>query len=156
MSVDQGATVVFGYLTNLVTVFGMLTWINILLSHIAFRRACTAQGVPTTDLAYRAPCGIVGSVLALVFLSLLILTKGIDVFIPTFNYKNFIVQYIGIPVYIILIFGYKFMYKTKMVLPKTADLWTGTLVFREEERQQLEKDARENKGVYERFVSWLF
>jgi amino acid transporter len=77
LSVGDGSKVVFGYLTNVVTVFGeltpdtrlfflvithdliaLLTWISILVTHIFFQRACKAQRIPRDRMPYMSPFGI--------------------------------------------------------------------------------------------------
>ncbi|KXH65891.1 amino acid permease [Colletotrichum salicis] len=167
MSVSSGAATVFGYLTNIVTVFGLLTWISILVSHIFFCRARTAQRIDAAYIPYRAPLGAWGSYIALGFLIILTLTKGIEVFVGTFDYKTFIVQYIGIPVYLICIFGYKIFKKSHRVRAETADLVTGvpenTVA---EERAAAEAERREKEvamgkksafaKVYRKGFAWLF
>ncbi|KAK1590244.1 amino acid permease [Colletotrichum navitas] len=167
MSVSSGAAAVFGYLTNVVTVFGLLTWISILVSHIFFCRAREAQGIDSAYIPYRAPFGVWGSYIAVGFLILLTLTKGVEVFVGTFDYKNFIVQYIGIPVYLTCIFGFKIMKRSRRVRSATADLVTG--VPREtvaEEKEAFEAERREKEAasgkkgvlakVYRKGFAWLF
>ncbi|KAI3550927.1 amino acid permease [Colletotrichum filicis] len=167
MSVSSGAATVFGYLTNVVTVFGLLTWMSILVSHIFFCRARTAQRIDAAYIPYRAPLGSWGSYAALGFLIVLTLTKGIEVFVGTFDYKNFIVQYIGIPVYLICIFGYKIFKKSHRVRAETADLVTGVPAETvAEERAAVEAERREKEvamgkksafaKVYRKGFSWLF
>ncbi|TKW48610.1 Dicarboxylic amino acid permease [Colletotrichum tanaceti] len=167
MSVSAGAATVFGYLTNIVTVFGLLTWISILVSHVFFCRARDVQGIDPAYIPYRAPLGIWGSYAALGFLIILTLTKGIEVFVGTFDYKNFIVQYIGIPVYLICIFGFKILKRSSRVHAASADLVTGVpLETVAEERAQFEAERREkeeasgHKGVlakvYRKGFAWLF
>lgn len=102
----------------------MLTWISILTAHISFRRTCKAQGLPNSQLPYSAPFSVWGSSIALLFIGILIITKGVEVFIHGFGYKNFIVQYIGIPVYLISIFAYKSYYRTRRVRAGFANLVT--------------------------------
>lgn len=108
-----------------------------------------------------------GSYIALGFLIVLALTKGIEVFVGTFDYKSFIVQYMGIPVYLICIFGYKIVKKSHRVRAKTADLVTGvpeeTVA---EERAAVEAARREKEAaagkrgniakIYRNGFSWLF
>jgi len=94
------------------------------------------------------------------------LTKSSDVFAKTpsgsFDYKTFITAYLGIPVYLILIFGYKFFTKSKGVNPYEADLWTGKDIIDREEAAFLEKQAARSEKqqqygwFYNKFVSWLF
>ncbi|KAL1310673.1 hypothetical protein AAFC00_000936 [Neodothiora populina] len=167
MNVSSSSKVVFGYFVNLVTIFGLLTWISILVSHIYFVRARHAQNVPDSELAYKAPFGIWGSYFALFFCILISLTKNFNVFTHSktygdFDYKNFITGYLGIPLYLILIFGYKFSQKSHGVRPETADIWTGKdVIDRDEEmwkRRDAEADAKGGKAhwFYRKFLSWLF
>ena len=94
-------------------------------SHIGFRKACRAQAVEHSKLPYRAPLGIWGSVIALCFMSIVIIFKGAEVFVHGFDYKNFIVQYIGIPVYLFCIFGFKIVKRSRRVRAEQVDLVTG-------------------------------
>ena len=104
---------------------GMLTWISIHVTHIYFTRAVRLQQIPAHQFAYRATLGQWGSMGALAILCLLLVTKGFQVFIHGFDYKNFIVQYIGLPLYLLCIVGYKLYYRTRRVRGYEADLVTG-------------------------------
>ncbi|KAB2571291.1 Dicarboxylic amino acid permease [Lasiodiplodia theobromae] len=168
MSVGSGAKTVLGYLTNVVTVFSALTWIGILVSHISFRRAVVAQRIGPEHLAYIAPFRHYGSYVGICFLVLLILTKGLEAFIGGFDYKTFIVQYIGIPVYLVCIFGYKLWYRTETIPASQVDLVTGVAtetVAEEKARLAVErKEAEVGQGparkmlgkVYRVGFQWLF
>ncbi|CAG8190491.1 unnamed protein product [Penicillium olsonii] len=168
MNVSGDSRVVFKYFVNLVTIFGLLTWISILVTHIYFVRARKAQGVPESELAYKAPFGVAGSYFALGFCILISLTKNYDVFIHkpatygNFDYKNFITAYLGIPLYLIMIAGYKIVTKSKGVHPLEADLFSGKDEIDREEAAYLaakEADAERNQDsgwFYRKFVSWLF
>lgn len=167
MNVSSDSQVVFKYFVNLVTIFGLLTWVSILVTHIYFVRARRAQNVPDSDLAYVAPFGIWGSYFALAFCILIVFTKNYDVFTHNkkwgnFDYKNFITAYLGIPLYLILIFGYKFVTKCKGVKPEEADLWSGKDQIDREEAAFIarhEAEMEKNAGAhwfYRKFVSWLF
>jgi len=80
-------------------------------------------------MAYRAPFGKWGSYFALFWCIIIAFTKNFPAFTKgsygSFDYKNFITGYLGIPLYLIMIFGYKFIYKTKGHTPLDADIWTG-------------------------------
>ncbi|KAG5291756.1 dicarboxylic amino acid permease [Histoplasma ohiense] len=168
MNVSNDTKVVFGYFVNLVTIFGLLTWISILVTHIYFIRARKAQNVPESSLAYKAPFGSYGSYGALAFCILISLTKSFEVFVHNeakygkFDYKSFITAYIGIPLYLSLIFGYKYFTKCKRVKPHEADLWTGKDKIDREEAEFLARKAAQAKNYekagffYRTFVSWLF
>ncbi|KAF2032055.1 hypothetical protein EK21DRAFT_61693 [Setomelanomma holmii] len=167
MNVADDSTVIFGYFVNLTTIFGLLSWISLLVSHIFFVRARRAQGITNDQLAYTAPFGLIGSYIALFFCCLIALTKNFNVFTKgsygSFDYKNFVTGYLGIPVYLICIFGYKFFMKSKMVKPHEADFYTGKdEIDREEEaflaHQAEVKASGAKKGkswFYKTFVAWL-
>ncbi|KAJ5805755.1 Dicarboxylic amino acid permease [Penicillium pulvis] len=167
MNVTSDSKVVFKYFVNLVTIFGLLTWISILVTHICFVRARKAQNVPVESLAYVAPLGVAGSYVALGFCIIIALTKNYDVFTHNkkwgnFDYKNFITAYLGIPLYLIMLTGYKLITKCKRVDPATADLWTGKdEIDREEAAYIAKREAETEKHAqshwfYQKFVSWLF
>jgi yeast amino acid transporter len=168
LNVSDDSKEVFGYFVNLTSIFGLLTWISILTTHIFFVRARKAQGIPDSAMPYVAPLGIYGSYGALALSILVALTKNFAVFTKgsygNFDYKNFITAYIGIPLYLALIFGHKFWFKTHAIRPHEADFYTGKdIIDREEEEFLAMKAAKKRRGsvqkggwFYRKFVSWLF
>ena len=152
---NVGPFAAFQYLISLVTIFGILTWISILVSHIYFVRARQAQNVPDTALAYVSPFGIRGSMAALVFACIIVIFNGWADFVhdPStygkFDRKNFIVDYIGVPLYLIMIFGYKFIMKTEGVKPLDADLFGGKAKIDEQEAEFLAEELRRKGGILE-------
>ncbi|KAH6989858.1 amino acid permease/ SLC12A domain-containing protein [Ilyonectria destructans] len=168
MNVSDDSTKVFGYFVNLTTIFGLVAWISILVTHIAWCRARRAQGLDNDQLPYVAPFGIYGSYVALVVCILIALTKNYDVFVggdfATEKYKTFITGYIGIPIYLGLIFGHKIITKSRGFKPHEVDLFTGKDIIDREEEVFLAHQAaqREAEGAYgggwfyRTFVSWLF
>ena len=165
MSVKSSSTKVFKYFVNMVSMFGLLTWISVLVTHIYFVRARKAQGVANSSMAYTAPFGVVGSYIALVSCCVIALTKNFDVFVGTFDYEDFITGYLGIPIYIALFVGYKIVKRPKGVKPEEADLWSGKAKIDAEEQEFIAQEAqiKEEKrgkggltGNMYRFVSWLF
>ncbi|KAI0598532.1 dicarboxylic amino acid permease [Biscogniauxia sp. FL1348] len=166
LNVADDSKDIFSYFVNLVTIFGLLTWISILVTHIWFVRARRAQGLANEIMPYCAPLGIWGSYGALAMCILIALTKNYDVFVGDFrnNYKTFITGYLGIPIYLILIFGHKLWTKSKGVRPHECDFYTGKDIIDREEEEFLAAKAAEkaskpaNKGgaFYKRWISWLF
>ncbi|CAF3477350.1 hypothetical protein SNK03_001921 [Fusarium graminearum] len=173
MNVSDDSTKVFGYFVNLTTIFGLLSWISILTTHIFWCRAKKAQGLANEALPYVAPFGMWGSVGALAMCILIALTKNYDVFVRDKEtgkimggekYKTFITGYLGIPVYLILIFGHKFITKSRGIKAHEVDFYTGKDVIDREEEEFLAAQAarREAEGpnrggwFYKTFVSWLF
>ncbi|THZ54970.1 putative maltose permease [Aureobasidium pullulans] len=62
MAVDTAAKLVFSYFLSVVSVFGLLTWVSILVSHICFCRAIKIQKISPESLAFRAPLRHYGSI----------------------------------------------------------------------------------------------
>ncbi|OAQ63092.2 dicarboxylic amino acid permease [Pochonia chlamydosporia 170] len=166
MTVADDSKRVFGYFVNLTTIFGLMTWISILVTHIFFLRARKAQNIPDSAMPYVAPQGMVGTVIALSFCILIALTKNFGVFVhqggDTFVYKDFITGYLGIPLYLILLFGHMFITKSRRVKPTEADFFTGKEIIDNEEREFVEKVKEQQAAktgwsrVYSRVLSWLF
>ncbi|KAK4542481.1 hypothetical protein LTR36_006733 [Oleoguttula mirabilis] len=159
MNVSTSSKVVFAYFVNLVSIFGLLTWISILVSHIYFVRARRAQGIPDHAMPYKSPFGLWGSVIALFFCCLIALTKNFSVFTHSktygsFDYKNFITGYLGIPLYLIMICGYKVIMRTHGVKPHEADLFSGKDVIDADEQEWLVRDAETKASG--KAGSWLY
>lgn len=166
MNVTDDSKTIFTYFVNLTTIFGLMTWISILVTHIWFRRARKAQNIPDSVMPYNAPLGIWGSYLALFLCILIAFTKNFDVFIGDFKtkYPTFITGYLGIPLYLILIFSHKLVTKSKGVKPHDCDFYTGKdIIDREEEAfivareaKRAEKGGSAGAAFYKKWVSWLF
>lgn len=170
MNVSDDSRDVFKYFVNLVTIFGLMSWVSILVTHIWWCRARKVQGLADAALPYVAPLGIYGSYGALAVCILVALTKHYDVFVGdnfTEKYKDFITGYLGIPLYLIFIFGHKLVYKTKGVKPHELDFYTGKDVIDREEEEFLAQQAARQAAMaeqgksrggwfYRNFLSWLF
>lgn len=129
LNMKQDSTVVFGYFVDMVTMLGLLTWFSILVTHVSFVRARKAQGVPDKSLAFRARFGLPGTFLALVLCLFISVTIVFDSFSfesgeRKFNVNSFVASYVSIPLYILLMVGYKITARSKHINPKEADLWT--------------------------------
>ncbi|KAJ9100712.1 hypothetical protein QFC20_005405 [Naganishia adeliensis] len=140
--VSNSALTIFRYFTSLISLYGALIWIVLLISHIRFRSAMKYQNYQTSTLAYQAPFGKIGSIVALVSTIIIVIFKGYDAFMPKFQYKTFITSkqfivnvildrglmlpartdYIGILSFAGCYFGYKFYYKTRLVPLGDIDL----------------------------------
>lgn len=167
MSVAQSSADIFNYFVNVVSIFGLLTWISILITHIYFNKALDAQGVDKSTLSYRAPFQPYGTWIALVICIIVAFIKNFTVFINGFKYKTFITGYIGLPVYVIAYFGYKFIKGSKIKDPTEVDLYSlKHFVDQEEEEGKIKDQERReywaNGGhkdaswYYEKCLGWLF
>ena len=117
-----------------------------------------------------APFGLYGTYFALAFCIIVSIFKNFDVFVhdPSrkevglrkFDYKNFITGYLGIPLYLIMLLGFKFLKKTHTWKPLEADFYTGKDIIDREEAEFLAKKAakgpKRGGWFYKTFVAWLF
>lgn len=169
--VSSSSADAFTYLTNLVTIFGMLAWWSLLLVHIFFVRARKAQGIPDSELRFTSPFGIWGSYVGIFVVTILILIKNFTVFVHgdamgsdygAFDYKNFITGYLGIPLFAIFFTGYKIYHKTSLRNPLTMDLFEGKQEFDDDERYWADLRAAERETSVKKkwhpykLIGWLF
>nr|ODN85718.1 amino acid transporter [Cryptococcus depauperatus CBS 7841] len=148
---SSNALEVFNYFVNSVTIFGGLTWVSILASHIAFMRGMKAQGVSRDTLPYKSPLQPYLTYFSLFFSCLVCFFKGFDSFMP-WSYKSFITNYIGIPIYVIGYFGYKFVYKSKHVKMHEMDLTTGAREFHDIDEEDEEEMRYKNFTFKEKVI----
>lgn len=166
MSISSLSQQVFTYLVNVSTLFGLLTWISVLITYIYFSRAFEAQGISKDSLAYNAPFQSWAPHLALAMCILVSLIKNFTVFINGFDYKTFITGYIALPVFFISYFGYKLINKTTIHRPEDVDLYTLKDIIDAEEEQEkanealrkeeMEQGRKDGSWYYDKFASWLF
>ncbi|KIS68121.1 putative amino acid transmembrane transporter [Mycosarcoma maydis] len=133
INLASGGPKTFSYLVASVTMFGGLTWICILISHIQFMKAMKAQGMSRESLPWQSPLQPYSSYIAVVFTSLVVFFKGWNSFLFTFNWRTFLTNYIGLPIFFAILLGWKFWYKTKFISPKDVDLLTGVREFDEQD-----------------------
>ena len=167
MNVSSGSAEVFVYFVNVVSIFGIMSWISILITYIYFDRAVKAQHVDRSKFAYVAPWQPYGAYFSLFFCCLIALIKNFTVFLgDTFDYKTFITGYIGLPVFFFCYFGYKFYYKTKIIKPLEVDLYTyKEALDRDEElwkireaenKEALKNSKRSFQWFYEAYLGKIF
>ncbi|PHH51999.1 Dicarboxylic amino acid permease [Ceratocystis fimbriata CBS 114723] len=164
MNVSDDSKKIFNYLVNLVTIFGLLTWISILITHIYFVKGRVAQGLTDDQMPYVAPFGLWGSYIALFLCIVVAITKNFTAFIGGFDKVNFITGYIGIPIYIIGFFGHRWYTKSKFIPSDQIDFYTGKdIIDKEEEEFLAQQEAYEAANpptgmakFYAKYVSWVF
>ncbi|TKA56660.1 hypothetical protein B0A53_01855 [Rhodotorula sp. CCFEE 5036] len=149
LAVSSSSKQVFGYFVALVTLYGALTWLSILGSHIAMMRALKAQGISRDELPWKAPFQPYMTYWSFGLTAVVTFFKGFDSFTPKFNHVTFITNYIGIPIYIFLYFAYKFWFKTSIIKPEAVDLVTGRREFDEDAARWAEQEDP-NKPWYKK------
>ncbi|KAH8169433.1 amino acid permease domain-containing protein [Sarocladium implicatum] len=124
-----GPAQAFTWLLNLSTVAGLIAWATLCFSYIRFHRALKVQGVSRDTLPWKSPFqpytawfGFIGS-------TIITLIAGFPVFLKgNWNTSDFISTYVGIPIFILPIVGWKLVHRTKFVRAKDMDLWSGRFV----------------------------
>ncbi|CAH0046286.1 unnamed protein product [Clonostachys solani] len=133
LNVSKSSASVFQYFVSLVTIFAVLNWIAILVSHISFRRALKAQNIELDSLPYVGLLQPYGSYFAIFISVLVIIFNGYDAFIPHFQADTFVLKYLGSVLFLINITFWKLYKKTKRVKALEVDMVTGRREFEETE-----------------------
>ncbi|KAF2717105.1 hypothetical protein K431DRAFT_277631 [Polychaeton citri CBS 116435] len=123
-----GASQAFTWLLNLSTVAGLIAWGTLCLCYIRFHKGMKAQGLDRASLPWRAPFQPYTAWYGLIGSTVITLVQGFSVFLKgNWNASDFIASYIGIPIFIVPIIGWKLYHKTKFARAGTIDLWSGRL-----------------------------
>ncbi|MFC7393177.1 amino acid permease [Scopulibacillus cellulosilyticus] len=107
---------VYVWLMNSVGITGFIFWLGISISHYRFRKAYIAQGHSLDKLPYRAKWYPFGPIFAIVIGLIVILAQDYQAFLGGhIDWGSLIAAYMGIPLFLCLWFGYKWIKKTKVV-----------------------------------------
>lgn len=124
MNVSTGASKAYSYIVNLSGVSTFLVWGAISFIHIRFRAAWAAQGRDPATLPFRSmlyPWNAYFGLAANLFLALV---QGWTTLSP-FDAGTFVDAYILLPLFPIIYFGYKFVFKTRYWRVEEIDLDAG-------------------------------
>ena len=114
---------VYIWLLNLSGMCGFIAWLGIAISHYRFRRACIVQGFDTNQLPYRAALFPIGPVFAFVLCLIITLGQNYEAFLAdTIDWTGAIATYIGIPLFLIIWWGYKLAKGSRFVKLKDMDI----------------------------------
>lgn len=105
-----------------------VVWAVICIAHIRFRKAMVVQGDDPSRLPFRAALYPYGTYFALGATIFLVFFQGYTAFLNPFSVDDFIINYILLPVFVMLVVGYKIWNKTKIVKLEEMDIWTGRRV----------------------------
>jgi lysine-specific permease len=111
-----GNGIVYVWLLNCTGMAGFITWLGIAISHYRFRKAYVAQGRNVEDLLYRAKWYPFGPLFAFAICLLVILLQNYSAFTGGhIDWIGVFSTYIGIPIFLALWLGYKFIKKTRVI-----------------------------------------
>ncbi len=112
---------IYQWLVSATGLTGFIAWLGIAISHFRFRRGLLKQGHSIKELKYHAKWFPFGPILAFCLCLLIIIGQDPKAF-TTLNWKEIIITYLSIPIFLILYIGYKYKYHTKLVPLKKIDL----------------------------------
>ncbi|SMR51379.1 unnamed protein product [Zymoseptoria tritici ST99CH_1E4] len=146
-----GASQAFAWLLNLSTVAGLIAWATLCFTYIRFFRGLKAQNISRDSLPWKGPFqpytawfGFIGSVI-------ITLVAGFPVFLKgNWSTSNFVASYVGIPIFIVPIIGWKLWHRTKLARADTMDMWSGRL--REQDKVDVERPA----GKTKKYLGWVW
>lgn len=118
-----GDGAVYLWLLNASGMSGFIVWLGIAISHYRFRKAFKAQGRSLDELPYRAKWFPFGPIFAFVLCTFVILGQNYQAFLGTsVDWYGVLVSYIGLPIFLMVWFGYKWLKKTKVIPLEQCDL----------------------------------
>lgn len=126
MGVNKSASTVFGWFSNMSAVTGMFNWFGICLTGIRFRQGLKAQGINPENLPWHSKLTPYAAWWGLGWSIVIILFADWEVFLKdNWDTASFITNYLPIPFFVCMFFGYKFFYKTKWIAASDMDFVTG-------------------------------
>ncbi|MBN6185763.1 amino acid permease [Aneurinibacillus sp. BA2021] len=111
-----GDGAVYIWLMNAIGITGFIFWLGISISHYRFRKAFVAQGHSLDKLPYKAKWYPIGPIFAIACGIIVILAQNFQAFLADkIDWGSVVAAYLGIPLFLVLMLGYKFIKKTKVV-----------------------------------------
>ncbi|VUC29757.1 unnamed protein product [Clonostachys rosea] len=135
LNVSTSSGKVFGYFVSLSTVLGLVNWLNIIITYIAFQKGIKAQGITRAGLPWRGPLQPYAIYVTLLITMLVIILSGYSAFIGGFKVDKFITSYLGLVLYLFNILIFKFWKRTRRVRSAEMDLISGRGMYEEEEEE---------------------
>lgn len=157
MSVGVGsAGEVFGWLSTMTSVTGLLTWVGILITYLRFDAGVKAQGIDRDLFPYKSTLRTAGAIYALVMCCLILLFNSYTVFINDhWSTADFITGYLPIVLAFILYGGSRFYYQ-KFAKIRASPLGVHEMDFVTDSRDE-SRDAEEevvHGTAWEKFKAW--
>ena len=111
-----GNQTVYLWLLNTSGMTGFIAWLGIAISHYRFRRGYVLQGHDINDLPYRSGFFPLGPIFAFILCLIITLGQNYEAFLKdTIDWGGVAATYIGIPLFLIIWFGYKLIKGTHFV-----------------------------------------
>ncbi|KAL1852744.1 hypothetical protein Daus18300_012075 [Diaporthe australafricana] len=147
-----GPSQAFTWLLNLSTVAGLIAWSTLSFCYIRFHAAMKAQGVSRDSLPWAAPFQPYAAWVGFIGSAIITLISGFPVFLKgNWSSSDFIASYVGIPIFVLPIIGWKLWHKTKFLHASEIDLWSGRLY----DEKHVGVEQEKPRGIGRRFWNWL-
>ncbi|KAE8327776.1 amino acid permease/ SLC12A domain-containing protein [Aspergillus sergii] len=123
-----GAAQAFSWLQSLSTVAGLIAWATLCFCYVRFYAGMKAQGVSRDSLPWKSPFQPYTAWYGFIGASTITLITGFHVFLNgNWSGSSFVAAYIGIPIFVAPIIGWKIWHRSKFVYASQMDLWSGRL-----------------------------
>lgn len=160
MQLGKSGENALNYMVNLCTGAQLLNYGFMSITYLHFYRAVKVQGIDRNNFTYRSWYQPYTAIFACVFLWIIIIIKGYEVFIPGhWAVDNFLFSYVMIFVAIAVYIAYKVLKRPKYIKPEDADLQTGLEAIEEHEYEfyaASEASNEEAKSLRKRIMDWVF
>ncbi|USP79585.1 hypothetical protein yc1106_06859 [Curvularia clavata] len=144
-----GSGQVWTWLQNIVGVSNQLSWICIGIASLRFRAGLKAQG-KTHLLPFRNWMYPWGPIICIVLNTFIVLVQGWTAFSPSFASVDFVSFYLELPVFFVMIVGWKLLKKTKFRRASEMDLETDVYT-----KDDMEPEEKGWKGTGKRVATWF-
>jgi amino acid transporter len=129
LQLSDNSAKVLTYLLNVITAGGLINYIVMCGTYIAFYKACKAQGLDRKTLPYCGYFQPYGTYIALCFEIVVVFVYGYSTFKGKFSLESFFTYYTMVGVAPILFVFWKVLHKTKWRSPQEVDLvWDAPLI----------------------------
>lgn len=126
MNVYKNGGTVFGWLVDITSTAGLITWDIILITYVRFYQGLAYHGIDRDTLPYKAPFQPYASFFGILFINLIILLNGFHVFLShSWNIDSFITAYIALPIFLALCLFWKIFKHPTFVRVADMDFATG-------------------------------
>ncbi|KAJ9610827.1 hypothetical protein H2200_005604 [Cladophialophora chaetospira] len=153
LTLSVGGSKAFGWFANLITTACLWAWISICVAYLRFRKAQQIQGFDQREVGFTTRFQPYVAWFAGIFFTIILIFNGFTVFLSgRWNVNDFLVAYIGIPIFIVLYGFWKIVKKTRIHPLNEVDLVSDKV-----EIDQLEGTWEEPvpKNVVQKIWMWL-
>ncbi|ORY68244.1 amino acid permease/ SLC12A domain-containing protein [Pseudomassariella vexata] len=154
MNISTGASRAYSYIVNLSGVATFLVWGGISFTHIRFRSAWKAQGYREQDLPFVSfwyPLNAYFGLGANIFLAFV---QGWTTLSP-FDAGNFVDAYILLPLFPLIYFGFKLVFRTRFWRAEEIDLQSGRRRDLDEIKELTTGELGGHQTLWQRFMKNL-